>query len=183
MKKFLLALTVAALPFHAYADEGASQAKSWNLTGEEKALFTAKVVDILCEVSGTCADACGAGSYQLGLLTPDGKLIPANKNGQGSFNGAVVDLLPHCGKTIQVDGLKVGEGVPAKYFQVQLLKAEGGEWQKANLHTKDWKAKNPDAPGKGPWFRRDPRISAQIEKDGFLGLGDEADQTFIKENY
>ncbi|MEP2944176.1 MAG: hypothetical protein ABJM86_11070 [Hyphomicrobiales bacterium] len=187
MKKYLLALAVASLPFHApvtvMADDGASQAKSWKLTGEEKARFSAKVVDVLCEVAGKCADNCGAGSYQIGLLTTDGKLIPINKNGQGSFNGGVDDLLPFCGKNVEVDGLLVGENVPSKYYQVQLIKPEGGEWAKANLHTKKWKEKYPDAGGKGPWFRRDPRVLSQLEKDGYLGLGADADKAFIKENY
>ena len=31
-----------------------------------------------------------------------------------------------------------------------------------------------------PLFRNDPRIKAIIERDGFLGLGLEADEEFIK---
>ncbi len=183
MKKILLILAVSYLPFKALAADAESQARSWNLTGEEKARFSAKVVDILCEVSGKCAEKCGAGSYQLGLLTEGGKLIPVNKNGQTSFNGAVSDLLPLCGKTVEVDGLLVGEEVPAKLYQIQLIKQEGQDWAKANRHTKDWKEKFPDVDGKGPWFRRDPRVLSILEKDGYLGLGEEADKKFIEENY
>jgi len=140
MKKYILALAIAALPFHAIAEDATSNAKPWNLSGEQKARFSAKVVDILCEVSGKCADQCGAGSYQLGLLTTDGKIIPVNKNGQSSFNGAIVDLLPYCGKTVEVDGLLVGEDVPAQLYQVQLIKTEGADWAKADLHTKEWES-------------------------------------------
>lgn len=183
MRRFILALAVASLPFHAIAEDGASNAKSWNLTGESKAKFSGKIVDILCEISGKCADNCRGGSHQLGLLTADGKLIPVMKNGQGSFNGGVVDLLPYCGKTIEVDGLFAGEDIPEKLYQVQLIKAEGGEWAKANKHTKEWKKQFPNAGGKGPWFRRDPRVLSQLEKDGYLGLGDGADKKFIAENY
>lgn len=183
MRKFILTLFASTLPFAALADDPNSQAKNWNLIEEKKAIFTGKVVDIQCELTGKCADECGAGSYQLGILTAEGKLIPTMKNGQTSFNGAVDDLLPHCGKTIQVDGLLVGEEIPEQFYQVQLVKPEGGEWAKANLHTKNWKVKYPDAGGKGPWFRRDPRVKAAIEKDGWLGLGAEADKKFIAENY
>lgn len=183
MKKYILALAIAALPFHAIAEDATSNAKPWNLSGEQKARFSAKVVDILCEVSGKCADQCGAGSYQLGLLTTDGKIIPVNKNGQSSFNGAIVDLLPYCGKTVEVDGLLVGEDVPAQLYQVQLIKTEGADWAKADLHTKEWEKQFPNAGGEGPWFRRDPRVLSQLEKDGYLGLGAEVDKAFIAENY
>lgn len=183
MRTFVLALAVAALPFYAMADDGASQANSWNLTGEQKARFQAKVVNILCEISGKCADKCGAGLYQLGLLTTDGKIVPVDKNGETSFNGGVADLLPYCGKNVEVDGLFVGEDIPAQLYQVQLIKPEGGEWQKAELHTKEWDKRFPEAAGEGPWFRRDPRVLAQLKKDGYLGLGDEEDAKFIKENY
>lgn len=183
MKKLILTLMVASLPFGAFAADEESRAKSWNLKGEVKARFTAKVVDMLCEITGKCNEKCGGGSYQLGLLTTDGKLIPVNKNGQASFNGAVVDLLSHCGNTVEVDGLLVGEEVPAQYYQVQLIKPAGAEWKKANLHTKQWKKQFPDVGGKGPWFRRDPRVLSQLDKDGFLGLGDDADKKFIAETY
>lgn len=41
-----------------------------------------------------------------------------------------------------------------------------------------WKEEHPDAGG-GPWFRNDPRVNAAIEADGYLGLGQEADEAFI----
>ena len=42
---------------------------------------------------------------------------------------------------------------------------------------------NPDAKGKGPWFRRDPRVNEIIAREGYLGLGLEVDQTYIEENF
>ena len=33
---------------------------------------------------------------------------------------------------------------------------------------------------KGPWFRKDPRVKAEIAKDGYLGLGLETDKEFVK---
>ncbi|MEP3233733.1 MAG: hypothetical protein ABJN04_09615 [Hyphomicrobiales bacterium] len=183
MKKLIIALCAASFPFAAMADDPNSKAKNWNLVDEKKAIFSGKIVDIRCEVTGNCADECGAGAYQLGILTTDGKLIPPMKNGQTSFNGAIDDLLPYCGKNVEVDGLLVGADIPEQLYQIQLIKVEGGEWAKANLHTKTWKKKYPDAGGKGPWFRRDPRVKAQLEKDGWLGLGADVDKKFIAENY
>lgn len=178
------ALLLTAAP--ASAEE--CKAKSWNLSGQEKACFTAKVVDLLCEITGDCAKACGDGTRQLGLLREDtGKLVYPQKNLQSSFNGAVADLAPHCGKTIGVRGWLVGDEETlkgsAQLYQVQWIRAEGGKWQKANKWTKDWAKKNPEAKGKGPWFRRDPRIKSAIEEDGYLGLGAEEDIVFIKDWY
>ncbi|MBA4782244.1 MAG: hypothetical protein H2045_03400 [Rhizobiales bacterium] len=185
MRKILLALAIASLPMHtslSHAEDTASKAESWGLVGEKNARFSAKVVDIMCELTGNCAEKCGAGSYQIGLLTTDGKVIPAMKNGQPAFNGAVVDLLPFCGQNVEVDGLFVGEDIPAQLYQVQLIKPEGGEWQKTDLHTKEWDRLNANLPGEGPWFRRDPRVLSEIAKDGYLGLGAAEDEKYIKEN-
>ena len=187
MKRILIALGALAM-MSAPASAEECKAKSWNLSGQEKACFSAKVVDLLCEVTGDCAKACGGGNRQLGLLRADtGKLVYPQKNLQSSFNGAVADLAPHCGKTIDVRGWLVGDEETlkgaAQLYQVQWIRAEGGEWKKANAWTKDWAKKNPDAKGKGPWFRRDPRIKAEIEKDGYLGLGLEEDIVFIKDWY
>ena len=57
------AILVSAAPFlsgpAAAADfsEG-SEAKEWGLIGEKKARFTARVVDILCELGGDCPAEC-----------------------------------------------------------------------------------------------------------------------------
>lgn len=163
-----------------------SKAKSWNLNGEEKALFSGKVVDVLCELAGDCPDNCGDGKRNLGILRDaDGQLVLVLKNGQPAFNGAADDLLPYCNMQVDVDGLLVGddEVVKAKFYQVQRIRVSGEEkWNRANLWTKRWAAKNPDAKGKGPWFRRDPRVKKQIAADGHFGLGHEEDRKFIKAN-
>ena len=49
-------------------------AEGWGIEHEEEMRVEAKVVDLLCEVTGNCADACGAGKRQLGLLFDDGRL-------------------------------------------------------------------------------------------------------------
>lgn len=191
MKRIALICMMIATPALS-AEEGAfsegSEAKSWNLTGQEKAIFSAKVVDILCELTGQCAPDCGAGTRQLGLLREsDGVLVFPSKNSQPAFTGAVTDLQPYCGKQVEVDGLLTGGDEviagSAKLYQIQRIREVGGEWSKANRWTKEWAKANPEAKGKGPWFRRDPRIKEEIAKDGYLGYGPEEDIAFIKDWY
>lgn len=159
-----------------------SKAKSWGLLGEENARFEAKVVDTLCELTGDCPDNCGDGGRYLGLVrSADEALVPVAKNLQGVFTGAIEDLLPYCGKMVEVDGLLVGDEdtVPAKMFQVQRIRVGDGEWHKANGWTKAWRAANPDiAAAKGRWYRKDHRVMGQIEAHGYLGLGQEIDAEF-----
>ncbi len=186
------ALVLAAAPALAGGEFSAgSKAKSWTLFGEETARFEGKVVDALCLLTGDCPADCGAGKRQMGLLrASDGRFLLANKNGQPAFTGATVDLAPYCGQTVEVDGLLVGDlditpGLgDAKLFQVQTVRILGADTaKKTNLWTRDWKKRNPDIGGKGPWFRRDPKIMGQIEANGRLGLGEEADQRYIEENF
>ncbi|MHA1528210.1 MAG: hypothetical protein ACTSVG_04280 [Alphaproteobacteria bacterium] len=194
MKRMIAAaaLILAATPALAEGNFSAgSKAKSWDLFGEEKARFEGKVVDALCVLTGDCPADCGAGKRQMGILrSSDGRFLLVNKNGQPAFTGATVDLVPYCGQTVEVDGLLVGDlditpGLgDAKLFQVQTARIPGeGTAKKTNLWTRDWKQRNPDAGGKGPWFRRDPRVMEQIEATGRLGLGAEEDQKYIEENF
>ena len=107
-----------------------SKAKEWNLYGEEKAKFSGKVVDILCELSGNCADNCGNGNRHLGIVrSADNKLIAVLKNRQASFNGAAEDLLPYCNKDVDVDGLMIGEDEfsASRFYMVQLIRVTGEE--------------------------------------------------------
>ncbi|PWE33401.1 hypothetical protein DDZ14_05810 [Maritimibacter sp. 55A14] len=175
----LLAAPVAAQDF----SEG-SEAKSWNLAAEQPARFEARVVDILCELTGDCPENCGDGRRQLGLeRSADGVLVYPNKNAQPAFTGAVVELLPYCGREVEVDGLMIDDpdlGARNIYL-VQRIREAGGDWVKADRWTGEWAEAHPDAPGKGPWFRRDPRIRAEIEAHGYLGLGEEADAAFIED--
>ncbi len=188
----LLAAPLAATPALAEGEFSAgSQANSWSLLGEEKARFEGKVVDALCVLTGDCPADCGAGKRQMGILrVADGRFLLVNKNGQPAFTGATVDLVPYCGQTVEVDGLLVGDrdvtpGLgDGKLFQVQTVRILGEEAaKKANIWTRDWAERNPDVGGKGPWFRRDPKIMEQIEAHGRFGLGAEVDQKYIEENF
>ncbi len=181
MKRFVAALALVASPLAAQDFSKGSEARSWNLYAEEMATFDAKVVDVMCEITGDCPENCGAGDRQLGLLrAADDVLVMVLKNNQPAFTGAVVDLLPYCNQNVAVDGLMINdEDFPINnIYLVQKIKTEGGEWAKASQFTKEWTKVN--GKGKGQWFRRDPRILAQIEKDGYLGLGLETDKEFIE---
>lgn len=162
-----------------------SDAESWNLYAEQPARFEAKVVDILCEVTGDCPADCGGGKRQLGLLRgADQVLVYPNKNGQPVFSGAANELLPYCGQQVEVDGLMLSDpAVGAQnIYQLQKIRAVGAsDWVKANRWTKDWQAANPESTGKDPWFRRDPRVNARILVTGYLGLGLDTDKAFITE--
>ena len=183
-----LALTcLLALPHQSSAQDfsAGSEAESWNLYAEQPARFEAKVVDILCEITGDCPTDCGAGKRQLGLLrSADNMLIYPNKNGQPVFSGAANELRPYCGMQVEVDGLMLSDpDIGANnIYQLQKIRTVGAtDWVKANQWTKDWQAANPGNTGKEPWFRRDPRVNARIAATGYLGLGLETDAAFIKE--
>ena len=65
-------LTVIAI----MASAGAAQAaEGWGIEHETETRVEAKVVDLLCEVTGECTDNCGDGKRQLGLLFDDGRLV------------------------------------------------------------------------------------------------------------
>ena len=190
MTRFLIGTAVAAamaMPAVAADFSEGSQAKPWGLVGERLARFEAKIVDVPCVLTGDCPEDCGAGLRQMAILREaDGKMLLAFKNIQPIFTGATVDLAQYCGQTVTVDGLLVGDEEytkGAEIMQVQTVTVGGGEPAKTDLWSKDWAEKNPDATGKGQWFRRDPRIKARIEAEGYLGLGLEEDQKYIEENF
>ncbi|MEW9920880.1 hypothetical protein AB2B41_14795 [Marimonas sp. MJW-29] len=184
MKRLIsAALALLATPLAAQDFSEGSEAKTWNLYAEQPALFDAKVVDVMCEITGDCPANCGDGDRQLGLLrAADGVMTMVLKNNQPAFTGAVVDLLPYCGQDVTVDGLMINdEDFPINnIYLVQRVKVGDGDWVKASEFTKVWAKNNPDAGGKGPWFRRDPRVLGEIEKHGYLGLGQEIDKAFIE---
>ncbi|MEM7214568.1 MAG: hypothetical protein AAF423_03420 [Pseudomonadota bacterium] len=164
-----------------------SNAKGFGFQEEEKATFSGKVVDILCEVAGNCVESCGNGTRLMGIVrAADNKLILPLKNAQLAFNGPVDDLVPYCNKDVDVDGVLVGDAevYNAKFYMLQFIREAGApEWNKAKLWTAAWKSRNPDvASGKGPWFKRDPRVVKQVEANGYFGLGHDADEKYRVEN-
>jgi hypothetical protein len=147
-------------------------AEGWGIDHEKVTRTEAKVVDLLCEVTGNCAANCGNGKRQLGLLFDNGRLVPVVKNND-PFAGAVEDLIPYCGKRIVADGLMISN--PKMHiFQLQFLRAAPkgkpkGNWSGAKWFTRNWAKANPGKKA-NQWFRHDPRVKELIAKDGVLGI-------------
>lgn len=157
---------LSAIALIGFAGSAAQAADEWGIEHEQKARFEAKVVDVLCELTGDCPANCGDGTRQLGLLKDDGTLIPAVKN-VDPFAGTVHDLLPFCGQRITVDGLLV-EDPDMTVFALQFKKPADGDWARANWFTRDWgQAHGGNA---NQWFRNDPSVRALIEEQGVFGI-------------
>lgn len=157
-------------------------ADSWGLPGEQAAAFEARVVDVLCELTGDCPADCGGGTRQLGLLRDDGTLVFASK-GQVFFAGATQELLPYCGRSVEVDGIFAVNRGARVYFVQYVRTGSGQEWQRADRY-KAWWAEEfgfaADAPETGQWWNHDPRVEELVAEDGKLGLGPEADRAFLE---
>ena len=187
LKHLTTAIALIAAPLAAQDFSEGSEARSWNLYAEVPAKFEARVVDLVCEFSGDCPADCGAGKRQLGLVrTADDVLVLPMKNSQPAFTGAAVELQPFCNQVITVDGLMLDDpelGAQNVYLVQTIVPPGATDTIKANQWTKVWAKAHPDAKGKGPWFRRDPRINEIIASEGYLGLGLEEDETYIAENF
>ncbi len=179
MKHLFSALLLVGLAFSTGA---ARAAESWGLPGEEEVRFEAKVVDILCELTGDCPADCGAGQRQLGLLKDDGTLVLPLKN-QVLFAGVAAELIGYCARRVVADGL-MATNRGYRVFALQFVKgAPNGKWRRANRFLPKWAAEN----GVGPklltarrWFENDPRVKDLIARDGKLGLGLEADKKYLE---
>lgn len=172
--KTIAILAVAALVGLGAAVAGASRAhaaNSWNLPGEEATRFDAKVVDVMCVLTGDCPADCGGGKRVMGLLRESGELVLAIKNA-GPFTGTARDLVPFCGQTVTADGLfTINYGV--KTFALQFVKPKDGEWRGANDFVKAWAAERgltPKDDKAKQWFRNDEQVNTLIEQQGKLGL-------------
>ena len=155
-------------------------ANSWGLPGEEIQRFEAKVVDILCELTGDCPAQCGGGKRQLGLLKDDGVLVLPAKN-QVPFAGAAAELIDFCGKKVIADGLMVTNRGTTFYALQFVKEAPDGKWRRANRFADKWATANgvdPAGKKKNSWFRHDPRVKDLIARQGKLGLGPEADKAY-----
>jgi hypothetical protein len=185
--RILIALALAT-PVAAQDFSAGSEADSWNLYAESPARFEAVVVDPLCAFTGDCPADCGGGTRQLALMrSADKVMVLPLKNNQPLFTGAATELAPFCGKTVEVDGLLLTDpdaGL-ANVFQLQRVREAGSaDWVKANTWTNDWASRNPGLPESDePWFRRDPRVTALIEANGWFGLGREQDAAILNELY
>ena len=179
MRKFVL-FALMAVSATAIAAK-ANAAEEWGLPDEKIARFEAKVVDVLCELSGDCPKACGGGKRQLGLIDGKGKLILPLKNSV-IFAGAADELIDFCGKQVIADGLfATNRGYTV--FALQFVKeAPNGKWRRANRFLPKWAKKNglpANSKKANRWFDHDPKVKASISKDGKLGLGLEVDKEYL----
>ena len=147
-------------------------AEGWGINHEKVTRTEAKVVDLLCEITGNCVANCGNGKRQLGILLDNGKLVPVVKNND-PFAGAVEDLLPFCNKRIVADGLMISNP-KMSMFQLQFLRAAPkgqpkGKWSGAKWFTRNWAKANPGKDA-GQWFKHDQRIKDALARDGVLGI-------------
>ncbi len=167
----LAALAVVALGAGLSEANTAQAANSWGLPGEETARFDAKVVDVMCVLTGDCPTDCGAGKRVMGLLRDSGELVLAIKNA-GPFTGTARDLVPFCGQTVTADGLfTINYGV--KTFALQFVKPKDADWRGANGFIKEWakeRALDPKDDKVKQWFRNDEQVKALIDEQGKLGL-------------
>lgn len=143
-------------------------ADEWGIEHEKVARFDAKVVDILCELTGDCPVNCGDGKRQLGLIDGEGKLHLAIKNSD-PFAGTIKDLLPFCGKQITADGLLIANPKLPMFVLQFKREAPEGKWSRANWFTKRWAEAHPDM-DVDEWFRNDPLIKQVIAEDGVFGI-------------
>ena len=165
MKPVMYVIAVSAFLF---AGTPAKAAEEWGIDGEAKVRFEAKVVDVLCELTGDCPANCGGGKRQLGLLKDDGKLLLAVKN-VDIFAGAVNDLISFCGKRIVADGLLISNPkMPLFALQFKRL-APDGKWSRADQFGKDWSKAN-GGKAAGQWFKNDKTIKKVIAEKGVFGI-------------
>ena len=163
MKKSILALTILTI-----TSSTSFAASSWGIDNEKITRVDAKVVDLLCEVTGNCVPKCGNGKRQFGLLFDDGKLVPVVKNIE-PFAGASNDLVQFCNKRITADGLMINsKTMPLFALQFKRL-APDGKWSRANQFGKDWSKAN-GGKKTDQWFRNDPKVKSLIKSQGIFGI-------------
>ncbi len=176
--KSLSLIVVSALLLTACAS-GPGKIANWPITAAEQAALSGSVVDVLCELSGNCADNCGDGSRQLGIKTGDQGLILISKN-LTNYTGAADELIGFCGRPVEINGLFTDhEGV--RFFQVQNMREPGGQWKKATQFNQAWAKRSGKPVGlAGKWYLNDGRVDEVLTKDGRLGIGIDADEEYFQ---
>lgn len=161
---------VGALALVLAAVSTVQAASEWGIEHEKIVRFEAKVVDVLCELTGDCPADCGAGERQLGLVRDDGVLVLAVKNFD-PFAGTTHDLAPFCGQRITADGLMIDDPLMPLFALHFKRLAPDGEWAKANWFTRDWAQTHGGTHKRASqWFRKDSAVRSHIAKFGVFGL-------------
>lgn len=155
----LVGFALLAAPF-------ARAAEPQGIEHEKPMVLRGKVVDLLCGVTGNCPPDCGNGKRILGLLTAEGKLIATVKS-PTDFAGAIADLLPHCNREVELDGLMVENPAMRLYLVQGWRRDKADPWTTAAAFTPVWTAQN--APAED-WYKADPRARRLLEADGVFGI-------------
>jgi len=149
------------------------EVQRWGISGVEVAELNGEVVDVLCELSGNCAEQCGAGSRQLGMKTDEGIVLIAKD--LNIYTGGAEDLWPFCSQQLVINGQFTETG-SMRVFQVQNVREPGGPWMRTTRFLETWAEKNGQPlSSANRWYRQDPRVKTILERDGRLGLGPDAD--------
>ena len=157
---------IAVSAFAALWAPGARAADEFGIANEKVVQMEVTVVDILCTLKGSCPANCGDGKRQLGLLTADGKLRLPVKGGT-LFANAIPDLLPYCGKKVQVDGLLIENPAMTIVHVQNLRENDSQKWKPTEAFEAQWFAKN----GKvEEWQRADPLVKEVISANGVFGI-------------
>ena len=165
-----LGLTACATPV--------GQVQKWGISGAEVAELSGEVVDVLCELSGNCAEQCGAGKRQLGIKTEQRTVLIAKD--LNFYTGAAQELWPFCNQQLVVNGQFTQTGT-TRFFQIQNVRTPTGPWMSTGKFLENWAEKNGETLSKAEdWYRHDKRVNEILEKDGRLGLGLEADNAYFK---
>ena len=159
---------VCAAALGALAAGAASAAEPWGLENEKVVELQGRVVDLACTLAGDCPPDCGGGKRQLGVLTAEGRLLPLAK-GLVNFANGVPDLLPYCGRKLQVDGLLIESPAMPLLFVQNLRGSAADPWRATDAFERGWRARHGGEAGV-EWFKTDPDVRAAIEAAGVLGV-------------
>lgn len=157
------------------------EVEAWPITAAEESQFSGEVVDIQCELSGSCAEQCGQGKHQLAVKSQNNELgtVLIAKN-LTNYSGAADELWRFCGQQVELNGLFT-EHRGVRFFQVQNVRARNQNWQRADKFLTEWQKRSGKSPEQAKfWEEHDERVKAIIERDGRLGLGPQADQNYFK---
>lgn len=173
----ICAVTVLLIALVSACATPVGEVERWQISGVEVAAISGEVVDLLCEVSGNCADQCGAGKRQIGIKTDTGTVLVSKD--LNLYSGGAEQLWRYCGETLEVNGLFTETG-NIRMFQVQNIRKPGEAWQSTSQFLTTWAEQNGTTVSEAKrWYLKDPRITEILERDGRLGLGPEADKEFL----
>lgn len=170
----MTARLLAALAALVLTTAAARAAEPQGIEHERATTLRGTVIDLLCGVSGNCPPDCGRGRRVLGLRTAEGRLVVIAKS-PTDFAGAVADLLPHCNREVELDGLMIESPAMRLYLVQAWRRSPDDPWTPANAFIPAWTARNGPTsaePGRSydEWYRIDPEARRILGEDGPYGI-------------